>query len=84
MVPDVTASKWPRAAEETATGLEDAIFNQQWENDLGQATGTLRWKLLAPAARHLLKALAGKPDIAEPMIAVDFSGLLPAVNDGDG
>src|SRR5690606_40084261 len=56
MVPEASAATWPRAAGESATGLEDAVYSQQWEPDLGPDS-TLRWKSLAPATHGLLKAL---------------------------
>lgn len=66
MAADVTPSKWPRAAGEAATGLENAIFSQQWEDVLGSSGSPLRWKPLAPAVRGLLKALAAESAQAEP------------------
>jgi hypothetical protein len=62
MAPEATATKWPRATAGTATGLEQAIFSQQWENDLGHAAGARKWKPLAPAARRLLRTLACGPE----------------------
>src|SRR5690606_40212534 len=63
MVPEASAATWPRAAGESATGLEDAVYSQQWEPDLGPDS-TLRWKSLAPATHGLLKALARTPSQA--------------------
>jgi hypothetical protein len=63
---DITPSKWPRAAREAATGLENAVFSQQWEDALGPSDSPLRWKPLAPAAHSLLKALAAEPAQADP------------------
>ena len=90
MVSDVTKSKWPRPAGETATGLEEAIFNQQWDDNLDHVTSTLRWKPLAPAARRLLKALTGKPETVEPSESTTAADLSEsssqpaAVSRGDG
>jgi hypothetical protein len=66
MAADATSSKWPRAAGEAATGLENAVFTQQWEDALGSSDIALKWKPLAPAARGLLKALAAEPAQAGP------------------
>lgn len=90
MVSDVTTSKWPRPAGETATGLEEAIFSQQWEDNLDLATSARKWKPLAPAARRLLKALAGKPETVRPsgsLTATDVSessSLPAAISREDG
>ena len=66
IVSDVTASKWPRPAGQDATGFEEAIFSQQWEDDLDQASSPLDWKSLAPAARRLLRALSRETQTAGP------------------
>lgn len=55
MLLNITAAKWPRAdADGTETGLEEAVFSQQWEDDLGG--DRLEWKPLGPAARRLLRS----------------------------
>lgn len=71
MVTDITASKLPRPAGQDATGLEEAIFSQQWEDDLDQASSPLDWKSLAPAARRLLRALSRAQETAEPSASLD-------------
>ena len=71
MAADVTASTWPRPAGEAATGLEDAVLSQQWEDDLGAIDSTLQWKPLAPAAWRLLKTLTPAVKGTEPSELMD-------------
>ena len=71
MAVDVTASTWPRPAGEAATGLEDAVLSQQWEDDLGAIDSTLQWKPLAPAAWRLLKTLTPAVEGTEPSELMD-------------
>ena len=71
MAADVTASTWPRPAGEAATGLEDAVLSQQWEDDLGAIDSTLQWKPLAPAAWRLLKTLTPAVEGTEPSELMD-------------
>jgi hypothetical protein len=69
MAPEATATRWPRATAAAATGLEQAIFSQQWENDLSYADNTLDWKPLATAARRLLRTLAREPVASGPLVS---------------
>lgn len=71
MAADVTASTWPRPTGEAATGLEDAVLSQQWEDDLGAIDSTLQWKPLAPAAWRLLKTLTPAVEGTEPSELMD-------------
>ena len=71
MAADVTASTWPRPAAEAATGLEDAVLSQQWEDDLGAIDSTLQWKPLAPAAWRLLKTLTPAVEGTQPSELTD-------------
>lgn len=71
MVSDVTAWKWPRPAGQEATGLEEAIFSQQWEEDIDESGSPLDWKSLAPAARRLLRALSRAQETTGPSESPD-------------
>lgn len=81
MAADVTASTWPRPAGEAATGLEDAVLSQQWEDDLGAIDSTLQWKPLAPAAWRLLKTLTPATAIDRPSADVADSSEPAATTD---
>ncbi len=62
MVSAATTSRWPLSddAPAEATGLEDAVPTQQWEDDLREADDRLDWRPLKPAATRLLRVLEGK------------------------
>ncbi len=57
MVAGSTAVRWPVPGESGETGLEEAVFTQQWDDDLRGVGGDLDWKPLAPAAARMLRTL---------------------------
>lgn len=51
-----TAAHWPRSVEaEETSGLEGAVFTQQWVNDLVTPTNRADWKSLKPATDALYR-----------------------------
>lgn len=59
LVPGSTQTQWPLAEDGTETGLEDAAFSQQWDDELREG-GELEWKPLKPAALKLIREWSGK------------------------
>ena len=59
VVAGVTKAKWPMSGEQLSrcTGLEGAVFTQQWEYELDAETSSLEWKSLQPAVGRVLGKL---------------------------
>jgi hypothetical protein len=58
IVAQATEARWPIPDGNAATtGLENAVFNQTWEDDLSQSTSSLEWRSLSGAASSYLRSL---------------------------
>ncbi len=57
IVPAATRTRWPLpiSGKET-TGLRNAVFTQQWADDLALPTSRFDWKSLKPAAEQVLRS----------------------------